>query len=71
MPQGAPRIEDTRDYVLSRVRKAHRDLLGRAERLAADAVEDIVTPTSEGAVDAVRGAMSKYNGLDLRVLEQN
>lgn len=62
---------NVRGYVLSRIRKAHRELLHRAEGLAADAVEDIVTPVSgdgpgDGSGDTVREAMSKYNGLDLR-----
>jgi len=60
LPAGTgDRIVDTRDYVLSRIRKSHRELLGRCEDLAADAVEDIV---SRG----VGHAMSKYNGQDLR-----
>lgn len=65
-PDGPERIGNVRDYVLSRIRKAHRELLGRAERLAADAVEDIVIPAGDGSRDTIRGAMSKYNGLDLR-----
>ena len=50
---------DSRDYVLSGIRKVHRDLLRRTEALAADAVEDILTT-------GVSEAMSKYNGMDLR-----
>lgn len=74
-PGGHERMGDVRDYVLSRIRKAHRELLSRAEALAADAVEDIVIPGSGagsgdapggGSRDTVREAMSKYNGLDLR-----
>jgi peptidyl-tRNA hydrolase, PTH1 family len=72
LPEGPPdgpdrggyeRMGDVRDYVLSRIRKGHRELIGRAEQAAADAVEDIVIP---GSGETVREAMSKYNGLDLR-----
>jgi PTH1 family peptidyl-tRNA hydrolase len=64
-PQGLQgKTGDARDYVLSRVRKAHRELLGRSEDLAADAVDDIVTR-------GVRDAMSKYNGMDLRPTTDN
>jgi PTH1 family peptidyl-tRNA hydrolase len=60
LPEGdTSRIGDMADYVLSRIRKAHRDLLGEAEELAADAVEDIVSGD-------VREAMARYNGRDLR-----
>ena len=52
-------FESTKDYVLSRVSRSERDLLSRAEVLAADAVECV---TREG----VRVAMSRYNGMDLR-----
>lgn len=52
-------IRDGRDYVLSRVAKADRETLSRAEDLAADAVEHI-------ADDGVRSAMSRFNGMDLR-----
>jgi PTH1 family peptidyl-tRNA hydrolase len=53
-PQG-----DTRDYVLSRVRKPDRETLGRAEALAADAVEAVIS-------ESVPLAMSRFNGIDLR-----
>ena len=49
---------EMRDFVLSHVRKGHRELLAEAEELAADAVEDIV-------VNGARLAMSRYNGIDL------
>lgn len=47
-----------RDYVLSPVPRRDRETLGRAEQLAADAVEVIL---SEG----VRAAMSRFNGVRL------
>jgi len=50
---------DMKDFVLSRVRKADRDLLAQCEDLAADAVEGIIST-------GVRDAMSRYNGIDLR-----
>jgi PTH1 family peptidyl-tRNA hydrolase len=50
--------EDTRDYVLSPVPRRDRETLGRLEKLAADAVEAIL---SEG----VRRAMSEFNGMRL------
>ena len=51
-------VETARDYVLSRIEKAHRETLERAETLAADAVEHIIEA-------GTRSAMSKFNGLDL------
>ena len=53
---------DARDYVLSRVRAPDREMLGRAEVLAADAVETVIT-------DGVQAAMSRFNGVDLRAPE--
>ena len=50
---------DTRDYVLSPVSRPDRETLGRAELLAADAVEFII-------LHGVRLAMSEFNGTDLR-----
>lgn len=51
-------VEVSKDYVLSQVARVDRETLGRAEALAADAVEHIIGT-------GVRSAMSKYNGLDL------
>jgi PTH1 family peptidyl-tRNA hydrolase len=50
---------DTRDYVLSPVSRQDRETLGRAELLAADAVEFVIS-------HGVRLAMSEFNGADLR-----
>ena len=51
-------IDDTRDYVLSPVARPDRDVLGSAEKLAADAVERILS-------DGARSAMSIFNGMDV------
>lgn len=60
LPDGsAEEVGDLRDYVLSSVRRNHRELLMQSEALAADAVEDILDR-------GVHESMSKYNGIDLR-----
>lgn len=51
---------DTRDYVLSRVRRPDREILTRAEALAAEAVEYIVCV-------GVAKAMARFNGMDLGI----
>lgn len=55
---------DTRDYVLSAVSRQDRETLGRAEFLAADAVEFVI-------FHGVQVAMSEFNGTDLREEEDN
>ena len=55
-------VQDGKEFVLSDVAKADREALGRAEALAADAVEHILRA-------GARSAMSEYNGTDLRELE--
>ena len=55
-------VEDGKDFVLSEVSNADREVLGRAEELAADAVEHILRA-------GTRSAMSEYNGTDLREVE--
>ncbi len=55
-------IKDGKEFVLSDVAKADREALGRAEALAADAVEHILRA-------GVQSAMSEYNGTDVRGLE--
>jgi PTH1 family peptidyl-tRNA hydrolase len=55
----AARLTDTKDYVLSVVRRRDRDLLERAEDLAADAVECVIR-------EGVQSAMARFNGNDLR-----
>jgi PTH1 family peptidyl-tRNA hydrolase len=52
-------VERLHDFVLSRVAKRDRDLMGRAEAAAADAVEALL---KEGASKA----MATFNRLDLR-----
>jgi PTH1 family peptidyl-tRNA hydrolase len=51
-------IDGTRDFVLSPVARPDRDVLGRSERLAAEAVKHIL-------VDGARSAMSRFNGMDV------
>ena len=55
-------VQDGKEFVLSNIAKADREALGRAEALAADAVEHILRA-------GARSAMSEYNGTDLRELE--
>jgi PTH1 family peptidyl-tRNA hydrolase len=55
-------VTDLRDFVLSRVAKADRELLDQAEEVAAKAVETLI---GEG----VDEAMAQYNGIDLREKE--
>ena len=52
-------VESLHDFVLSRVAKRDRDLMGQAEAAAADAVEALL---KEGPAKA----MATYNRLDLR-----
>jgi len=55
-------VRDDKEFVLSDVAKADRETLGRAEALAADAVEHILRAGAQSA-------MSEYNSADLRELE--
>ena len=55
---------NARDFVLSRVAKADRDLLVQAEEIAAKAVETLVA-------DGIEKAMAAYNGIDLREEEKD
>ena len=52
-------VESLHDFVLSRVAKRDRDLIGRAEAAAADAVEALLKEGPEKA-------MATFNRLDLR-----
>jgi PTH1 family peptidyl-tRNA hydrolase len=52
-------VESLHDFVLSRVAKRDRDLMGRAEAAAADAVEALLNEGPEKA-------MAAFNRLDLR-----
>jgi peptidyl-tRNA hydrolase, PTH1 family len=52
-------IDDTRDFVLSRVGKTDRTLLDQTEEVATKAVETVI---GEG----IEKAMAAYNGVDLR-----
>ena len=52
-------VESLHDFVLSRVAKRDRDLMGRAEAAAADAVEALLKEGPEKA-------MATFNRLDLR-----
>jgi PTH1 family peptidyl-tRNA hydrolase len=52
-------VESLHDFVLSRVAKRDRDLIGRAEAAAADAVEALLKERPEKA-------MATFNRLDLR-----
>ena len=56
-------IERLHDFVLSRVAKRDRDLMGRAEAAAADAVEALLKEGPEKA-------MATFNRLDLRELKE-
>lgn len=51
-------ISDVRDFVLSRVSKTDREILERAEELAARAVESLLA-------DGIEKSMATYNGIDL------
>jgi peptidyl-tRNA hydrolase, PTH1 family len=55
---------NVRDFVLSRVAKADRDLLIQAEEIAAKAVETLVA-------EGIKKAMAAYNGIDLREEEKD
>ena len=50
---------DVRDFVLSRVAKADRELLEQTEGIAVKAVETLIA-------DGIDRAMADYNGIDLR-----
>lgn len=52
-------VGDVRDFVLSRVAKADREILGRAEETAAKAVEMLLA-------EGLERAMAAFNGIDLR-----
>jgi PTH1 family peptidyl-tRNA hydrolase len=52
-------IADVRDFVLSRVAKADREYLDRAENIAAKAVETVIA-------EGLERAMAAFNGIDLR-----
>jgi peptidyl-tRNA hydrolase, PTH1 family len=52
-------IGDVRDFVLSRVGKADRNLLDQTEDIAVRAVETLIA-------DGIDKAMAGYNGVDLR-----
>jgi PTH1 family peptidyl-tRNA hydrolase len=56
-------VESLHDFVLSRVAKRDRDLIGRAEAAAADAVEALLK-------EAPEKAMATFNRLDLRELKE-
>ncbi len=56
--------DNARDFVLSRVTKNDRDLLGQVEEIAEKAVETLV---GEG----IEKAMAAYNGVDLREEEKD
>jgi len=58
-PTGNPR-----DFVLSQVAKADRDLLVQAEEIAAKAVDTLIA-------DGIEKAMAAYNGIDLREEEKD
>jgi len=53
-----------RDFVLSPVAKADRDLLVQAEEISAKAVETLIA-------DGIEKAMAAYNGIDLREEEKD
>ncbi len=55
-------VVDGKKFVLSEVHPVDREALGRAEVLAADAVEHILRAGAQSA-------MSEYNGIDLRELK--
>ncbi len=52
-------VGDVREFVLSRVAKADRDLLERAEDIAAGASASLIA-------GGIEKAMAEYNGVDLR-----
>ena len=52
-------VGDVREFVLSRVAKADRDLLERAEEIAAKASASLIA-------GGIEKAMAEYNGVDLR-----
>ena len=56
-------VESLHDFVLSRVAKRDRDLIGRAEAAAADAVEALLK-------EAPEKVMATFNRLDLRELKE-
>jgi len=53
---------DVRDFVLSRVAKADRNLLDKTEDVAVNAVDTVISA-------GIEEAMSQYNGIDLREKE--
>ena len=57
-------VENLRDFVLSRVAKSDRLLLGQAEAAAADSVETLLA-------DGVGKAMATFNRMDLREAKEN
>lgn len=52
-------VRDVRDFVLSKVSKRDRKLLGEAEEIAAKAVASLLA-------EGIEKSMSAYNGVDLR-----
>lgn len=56
-------VERLHDFVLSRVARRDRDLMGRAEAAAADAVETLLK-------DGASRAMATFNRMDLRESEE-
>jgi PTH1 family peptidyl-tRNA hydrolase len=57
-------VDELRDFVLSRVARSHRKLLGEAEAAAADAVAALL---EEGPAKA----MARFNSMDLREAKEN
>jgi PTH1 family peptidyl-tRNA hydrolase len=57
-------IEELHDFVLSKVARRDRDVMGRAEEAAADAAESLLK-------DGPERAMGIFNRLDLREAEEN
>jgi len=52
-------VGDVKEFVLSRVAKSDKEILDRAEEVAAKAVETVI-------VEGIDKAMAAYNGIDLR-----
>jgi PTH1 family peptidyl-tRNA hydrolase len=57
-------VEDLREFVLSRIARQHRTLMGEAETAAADAVWSLLA-------DGAAKAMAAFNSLDLRESKEN
>jgi peptidyl-tRNA hydrolase, PTH1 family len=57
-------VSQMRDFVLSRVAKADKELIARSEAAAADAVEALIA-------DGAEKAMATFNRLDLREAKEN